>query len=146
MQLVSGKVDYTVREPSIVLMFTANACIKRNGELVMGAGNAKALSKAVPGISKAFGDAVGQSPRRHCHMVTHDAQLFMSFRTKENWMNPSNEQLLMQSALELQAWAIRNPGLTFCLPAPGINHGGMDWNTVYGIIQGLPHNVVVYKA
>ena len=146
MKVVDARIDYNFEpETPVVLMFTANNVITQRGALVMGAGNALACKQAMPGIDFVFGEMVQQYPEKHVQLKVIGMKVIGMFRTKNHWNEPSTIELVRQSAKELEHLALEHRQFTFCLPAPAIGCGGLDWGAVRYELSGLPDNVIVFK-
>lgn len=149
MKLIKGLIDYTIsNQPTTVILFTANSVVKNNGELVMGAGNAKAARDNFIGSAKTFGNLVTLDRGRHVHVVqVPNRNVFLGcFRTKEHYKDNTKQETLTRSIQELQYLANNNPQYTFLLPAPAIGRGGMAWDAVRPQLECLPDNVYVVKG
>lgn len=133
-------------QPRHMVMFTANSVVKVNGELVMGAGNAKACKLAHPTSPKLFGELNRTNPDKRVYILKCGLGALASFQTKLDWKNPAPEWLLDESITVLQQLAEKYPAWTFHLPCPAINHGGMSADVVLPKLAVLPNNVLVYKA
>lgn len=126
-----------------VYFFTANSVVGKNG-LIMGAGNALAVKKAysklpfdiAPKIRHKFG-VIFQQLRLH--------QFVGAFQTKYHWRDSSPIELVEYSTKKLIDIAINRSNITFHLPFPAINNGGLDYNEVLKIVDKLPDNVILYK-
>src|SRR5688572_8080942 len=81
---------------------TTNGIVKKNGELVMGAGIALAFKNRWPHVAAYLGDKV-KKYGNHCHHVVIDVSQtnVVSFPTKHHWHDPSELELIKRSALEL---------------------------------------------
>lgn len=136
---------YTYQLPkNTVHFFTANNVVKGNGELVMGAGNALAVKKAIPNAPKVFGGMVKAEPDKRIHLAKYGDGILGSFQTKENWRNPTPLNVLIESIDALKELATKETAWEFHLPCPAVSNGGMDIKQVLKLIEVLPDNVIIY--
>jgi O-acetyl-ADP-ribose deacetylase (regulator of RNase III) len=147
-----AKVD--ILSPAILktadaICFTSNGIVKSNGELVMGAGVAKAFKERWPILPAIIGSMVKHSGNR-VYQVRYDVSNWLhlvSFPTKHHWNNPSDLALIKKSARELVELANQLNWTKVYLPRPGVGLGGLDWNVVKAAIEPLLDDrfTVVYK-
>lgn len=124
-------------------MFTSNHIIKKDGELVMGAGNALAFKKAYPLSPAMLAKCITSRPSDNIHFMFYDSGLIGSFKTKEHWANPSTLDIIKESVYELSVLA-EPSNHTYHLPFPGIGKGGLSREEVEPLLQELPDNVLIY--
>lgn len=149
MILVKGMLQYTKGDVGRnIFMFTANSTLKKNGALVMGAGNAKAVRDLYVGIDKLFGNYLKQHSVRTygVKILRFGNQYIGAFQTKRNWVYNTEIELLEYSTRKLAYIANNHPSYTFHLPYPAISNGGLKVADVQPIIDKyeLPDNVIVY--
>lgn len=145
MILKNELLQYTPNIPMYhVYFFTANNTVKKNGELVMGAGNALAAKNLHPNVAKMFGTKVKAHPNKRTHSMWMGEGHLASFQTKEHWRNPSPIHIVKESIMKLAQEAEIHDDLTFHLPMPGVNHGKLSVADVLEWLQALPDNVIVY--
>ena len=128
-----------------IVVFTANQVVKRNGELVMGAGNAKAARDSIEGSAMMFGKALKDNrfltiPFSRKGGVTNLAALV----TKQHFKDPSNLEFVIESLRKLYHWAVTHPSYTIHLPYPAIGFGGLTRTQLDPILKHMPNNVLVY--
>lgn len=116
------------------ICFTSNGVVKANGDLVMGAGVAKQFRDKFPGLAKMIG-ARRRVLGQHVHFWAGKANGYnrpdlVSFPTKNDWRDPSDIQLIKQSAEELMHMADVRKWQKVYLPRPGIGLGGLSWDKV----------------
>lgn len=129
-----------------VYLFTANHTIKSNGELVMGAGAAKAVKNRYHHSPAAFGALVKGTPQAPVHVYKEGNGLLASFQTKEHWSKPSTLELVTASTKRLYAFAELAPDWVFHMNYPAIGYGGLSFEEVNPILEILPDNVILYKV
>ncbi len=145
MKLIKGYIDYSKPiEPNHVVYFTANSTIKKNGELVMGAGNALACKKACPDAPKRFGNWIHSYCEFRILHIPYGEGFLGAFQTKLDWKEPTPLDLLTDSIDALDHFSRKSNNLTFHLPCPAIGYGGMQFETVVELLKVLPDNVLVY--
>lgn len=121
------------------LCFTSNGVVKSNGELVMGAGVARAFKIRFPGVAASAGERVRASGNV-CQMVDNwlvepdiRSGFFMplvAFPTKHHWRSKSSMNLILKSAHELMSWVDEHKLSNVYLPRPGVGLGGLQWERV----------------
>ncbi len=116
---------------------TTNGIIKNNGELVMGAGIALQAKQRFPAIPRKLADAV--KIYGNCTMYLTKERLF-SFPTKHNWCDPSDIDLIAESALQLVGLTNRLNFTQVYLPKPGCANGQLSWPKVNTVISGVLDN------
>lgn len=128
------------------LGFTANSIVKRDGSLVMGAGNAKTVRDKWVGIDKVFGKLVKKGSRDGVYLIVADpnTRLF-AFQTKLHYKDKSPLHLIERGVKMLTAAASKDGSKLFALPFPGISHGGLSRDVVLELIEELPNNVHVWE-
>lgn len=119
--------------------FTGNNTKRYGGRLVMGVGAAKQVRDSYPGID---GKITTDKPVTFTSIT--EAQIIGWFQVKSYWHQPADLKLIKESAALLSYYALQRPDLVFHLNAPGVGYGSLDWGTVYGVIQHMPDNVLVY--
>ena len=132
------------------ICFTSNGVVKANGELVMGAGVAKAFREEFD-----IGDIAGQCVRENgnvCQIITDvhrvagegfDSTTVVAFPTKHHWRDPSDINLIKQSAEQLMELVDQMGWKLVALPFPGIGCGGLDKNAIKQILISILDDRVV---
>ena len=117
---------------------TTNGVVKRNGELVMGAGVAKAFADKFTNISfvlgykvKKYGNHVFQAG------YYHNKTAVLSFPTKHHYSAKADLDLIIQSANRLVKWANQNNAKSIIIPSPGTGLGGLDKTVVYDALSNI---------
>lgn len=142
MNLINKLINYKkVWGSKDVVFFTANQVVKRNGALVMGAGNAKAARDSVKGADMAFGKKLGT--KRVCTIKFKNIHLG-AFVTKTHFKGKSNINFVRLSIKVLYELATINPDWTFHLPYPAIGYGGLTREQLDPSMKCLPSNVLIY--
>lgn len=127
------------------ICFTSNGVVKQNGELVMGAGIAKAFRDRFPSIARDFGHDVtsnGNHVYRHRYALNKAMSKHIwvfSFPTKDDWRDKSSMELITQSASELLL-ETSNSAMAWnrvYLTRPGCGLGGLAWSDVKEAIAGI---------
>jgi hypothetical protein len=111
---------------------TTNMIVKDNGELVMGAGIAKAFASKFSQLPKIWGEAalnIKKSRLKSNIIVTKwsDNLSLVSFPTKYDFKDKSNIELIESSVIQLYVVTIALGWKKVLLPRPGCNNGGLDW-------------------
>jgi hypothetical protein len=114
------------------LGFTANARRSRFGDLIMGAGAAKKVADAYPGVPRALGVAVGamKVPDYLLAFAEVDDQWFFALQTKRHWKDEYGNvtydmaDLARRSLEALNQYADEHPDMNFVVNCPLIGLGG----------------------
>ncbi len=142
MILVDKLLDYSLKyKKSDVLFFTANQVVKHNGELVMGAGNAKAARDAIRGSAMAFGE---QLMGRRLLILKVGKVKLGALVTKVHFRDSSDLKFVIKSINKLRKHANNNPEVTYHVPYPAIGFGGLTKSQLDVHVSRLPDNVLIY--
>ena len=123
---------------------TTNSIVKRNGELVMGAGNAKVASNKFKHLPKFFGDRIVNDGLVGKFYGIIKCGKYFAFQTKRHYKDKSDIRDVYESIMMLKDIAERNVDKTFAIPFPAISNGGLKREDVEGYLTCLPDNVFVY--
>lgn len=129
-------------KPSAICV-TTNGVVKANGELVMGAGVAKAFNDKFNGIALLLGQKVskfGNHVYHACKYIPKNSDLevsLLSFPTKHDWRDKADINLIKQSALRLVKWANQTGATKIYIPSPGTGFGGLDKSIVYNVLNDI---------
>jgi len=119
---------------------TTNACLRQNGKLVMGAGNALEARNRFPGIDLVLGGYIKLYGNRCFRLPKWQ---IITFPTKNNWKDLSSFELIQQSCKQLIEILDKFKIDEVFLPKPGCGHGGRSWKAVKELISPLLDNRVV---
>lgn len=133
------------------ICFTSNGILKRNGELVMGAGVAKAFSDKMPLIARDAGKCVNkngnvcQEVGKYFHSNKSKVYTIsvVAFPTKNHWKDKSDIDLIIRSARRLREMIEQNNWKAVALPRPGVLNGGLEWGFVRDKLEPILDNRVV---
>lgn len=146
MHLIHGLLNYSANWalPDIVF-FTSNQIVKRNGELVMGAGNAKAARDAIPNAAYIMGQAFRLKGQQvYAELVCAPSQYLGAFATKQHYKDNSSLEFVLESLKLLTEHAVANPTFRLHIPYPAIGNGGLTRQILDPYVFALPDNVYVY--
>lgn len=111
------------------LVITTNSTLKRNGEIVMGAGCAKEAAEMFPELPRLLGKrwefnahSLGVWPDFH-----HGSAVIVTFPTKNQWWDKSDLSLIAQNALDLEHEATVRKWSKVVMPRLGCGYGGLSW-------------------
>lgn len=130
---------------------TTNGIVKNNGELVMGAGIAKAISKKYPNIAKILGGKVKATGKnivfKGVEAKDNKGTYILSFPTKNDYRDKSSLELIRTSAIRLKYLADVHELKNIVLPCPGIGCGGLDMKEVVELLGTIfdERFTIVYK-
>jgi len=129
---ISGNLFNPPLEKVDAICITTNGVVKKNGELVMGAGVAKQAANKVPALPKIWGNYVAVQGN-HVYWYTTRKFFpiipitFVSFPTKQDWRDKSDISLIKQSCLELVKLSDNMQWKKVLLTRPGCGLGGLNW-------------------
>jgi uncharacterized protein YeaO (DUF488 family) len=123
-----------IKDKYNVICFTANSIVKKDGALVMGAGNAKAFRDKFSGIDKKFGSV---SQNFGFKVIEFNGVKIGAFQTKVNYKDPSTKEIISNSVKELKRYIKENPRERIALCYPGISNGGLTKEEVRPLLKGL---------
>lgn len=149
-------------ESKVDFFVTTNRVIKRNGELVMGAGVAKQARDLWPHLPSDFGKAITifhkdkatyfLLPPVKVVPLPKEAKVtdwqVGAIQTKINWRDPSPLQLVQASIRHLESYGVQQytksgTRILHCV-LPGIGKGGLDFWTVLNFCKDIPLNVTFW--
>ena len=125
------------------ICFTSNGVIKSNGDLVMGGGVAKTFAEKYPWLPVQMGRMVKLRGNVPCLMLTNPTTLgtlkpaIISFPTKHHYKDPSDLDLIAQSAKKLVGITNDRKFAHVAIPYPGIGLGGLDKKAVKEVISPI---------
>lgn len=121
---------------------TTNNVVKKNGELVMGAGVAKEFAHKYPWLPKNWGGRVlkhtarypGDHPTIFITLMQKKPHL-VYFGTKYDWNDYSDIELIANAAQGLSMLSEVLDWTSVLLPRPGCDNGGLEWKEVEARIK-----------
>lgn len=136
-----------------LFLFTGNAALNGEGELVMGRGLAWEVKTKFPFLPKVFGEMIGINnsmltyglliPKHH---VQARASRIGVFQVKNHWKQDAKLSLIQSSVNHLINYLAMFPGMTsIALNFPGIGNGRLKREDVLPIVQRLPDCVQVWE-
>ena len=147
MKLIKSLIDYTEEWalPNIYF-FTANQIVRSNGELVMGAGNAKAARDGVKHSARIMGAAFKtHGCLVYCARMSMSTEKYLgALTTKKHFKDNSELEFVKESLRQLYHMAKINPTLIFHVPYPAIGRGGLTRDVLDEYVFKLPDNVYIY--
>ena len=124
-----------------VIGFTANSMVKKDGRLVMGAGNAMIVKDLFKDIDKDFGVMVLGSEfgtlvvERTGPFDNVNIIKIMAFQSKVKFYEKSTIELILASSKSLEEYMDANPKEQIAMPIPGVGLGGLKSK---GVLKILP--------
>lgn len=120
---------------------TTNGMVRNNGYAVMGRGVALSAKNNFPGIDRTLGRKL-RATGNHAYnlgIYGHGGRQMtvLTMPTKNDWRNPSDLNLIRQSAYELVKLADEHGLTTVYMPRPGCQNGRLSWNMVQAVIQDI---------
>ena len=139
MREVRGNIWDHLNKTNIVICITTNGFVKKNGECVMGKGNALEPTKVYPNVRKILGELITSNG----NIVQPIINNLIAFPVKHNWYEDADIELIIKSANSLKEIAEKNKEIFFLLPYPGCGNGNLEWDFVKSKIDSiLPDNVL----
>lgn len=118
--------------PADVYCITTNGIRNGAGHLVMGAGLAKQAATKYPALPILLGwwlESYGNTP---CYVPSAG---IVSLPTKHNWTDPSDLELIVQSATAIALLARLHRWSIVASVRPGCGLGNLKWNDVKPILE-----------
>ena len=115
--------DLWEANPNFIRCITTNGTVKRNGDLVMGRGNALQALRRYPGIQTILGHHVKSSGNKVCYLLDFN---IASFPVKHDWHEKADIQLIKTSCIQLNE-LLNNLNRSAVLPRPGCSNGRLNW-------------------
>jgi len=134
---------YTKAEVYDYLCFTSNSTLKSNNNLVMGKGNALAMSNLYPKLSKELGKEIANLSEYNI-MVSKKYKA-IAIQTKDDWMNDSTLEMVERSIEAIFKFAKENPKKKIGMPIPGISNGGLSIFEVIPLLLNKPDNIDIWR-
>jgi len=134
-----------VDHPSLYVV-TTNAFIKKNGDLVMGAGAAQQAVNGLPTIARECAKVITHGETYGFRIVrrpTDTHRGFGIFQVKRFWMEDADTKLIEISAGSLIAYAINHSGVSIRMNYPGIGNGKLSKEEVAPLIDELANYVTI---
>lgn len=129
-------------------VFTSNANIKGNRELVMGAGSAKVCKLTHDGLALELGKKVKMYQkntfRKEYGVMVSLTHSVVALQTKYDWNDKSPIALVEASLAKFKRLANMNQNSIFHMPIPGMGCGGLVLEDVLEPLLSLPYNVRIY--
>ena len=120
---------------------TTNGIVKKDGSLVMGAGNAKLFSNRYPELAKVLGNKIKSSGKnivfKGVEAKDNQGTYILSFPTKEDYRSKSNKELIRRSAIRLKYLADIHKLNNIIIPCPGIGCGGLNKADVINLLKDI---------
>ena len=132
-KLEAGDMFSRLGRPNEMVIVTANASVKVNGELVMGRGAAKTATTLIPGLAKECGRWVKDAGEFYGFLPVFDD--LGLFQVKHHWFDRADISLIGKSCLSLAEYMREFPVLTYNLNFPGVGNGGMSVMEVVPVLD-----------
>ena len=120
---------------------TTNGIVKKNGELVMGAGIAKAMANKYPDLAKVLGKKVNTTGKnivfKGIEAKDNNGTYVLSFPTKNDYRSKSDLELIRRSAIRLKYLADIHKLNNIIIPYPGIGCGGLKKADVVNLLKDI---------
>lgn len=119
---------FEIRRNYDAICCTTNAVVKSNGELVMGAGVAKAFSEHYPWLAHNWGQRVKKYPDIDVFVtLMRSKPHLIYFRTKNHYKDKSRVDDVESAIFNLVDLTNRIGWKKVLLPRPGCGYGELDW-------------------
>ena len=114
-----------------VVCVTTNGIVKTNGELVMGAGVAKAFATRYPDMPQVLGKKVNANGNIVYQGGEDKGTAILSFPTKNHFKDKADLNLIIKSAKRLLSFANKKQWKKIIIPSPGTGLGALSKEEVY---------------
>jgi len=124
-----------------IIVINTNGMVKNNGDCVMGRGNALALAKLYPSAPSKLGGKILANGNIVQTIFVVGKITFVAFPVKYNWWEKADLDLIERSKVQL----LEKYGddTLVVLMRPGCGNGGLSWDYVRVVFDGLPDNYMV---
>lgn len=139
--IINGKIKYGAGSYEDIQFATVNRVVKRNGQLVMGAGNAKACAEAYPSAPRTFAKYLHKN---RATVLECDGRLLGALVTKDHFKDKSDLGKVIAAITDLHDLALEYDEYTLHVPYPAIGLGGLTREQLDPYVLALPDNVLVY--
>jgi len=116
---------------------TTNGLTNTKGELIMGKGLALQFKERFPYLPYYFGRNVLEHGNQVFYIKHFSDPTIFSFPTKHHWRNPSDINLIKQSAIQLANHVTLLKLKKVLLTRPGTGLGGLLWEQVKPVIESI---------
>lgn len=120
--------------PASPVCITTNGIIKKNGQLVMGAGIALQAKMQFPNLPYKLANLVRDYGN---HVFYLDEENLFSFPTKNDWRDKSDIDLITNSCMQLVGLSTKFGFTQVYLPKPGCANGQLSWPAVDKVISEI---------
>ena len=118
------------------ICITTNGTVKKNGECVMGRGNALTAKEIYPDLPKIIGDGIERLGNR---VFWFEKYRLFTFPVKHNYYEKADMNLIKRSIDQLTGlMAYYEIEEKVYLPRPGCYNGKLNWNDVKKELDQLP--------
>lgn len=136
----AGSLFYIPQNEHEAAVVTTNGVIRKNGDAVLGKGQALEAKKLFPGMEQQLGEYLRKYGNRTFYMgarqVGDHLTSVVTFPTKHHYRDNSDLDLIMRSAIQLKEIAAKFRLSKVYLPSVGCGLGGLDYaNQVRPILQ-----------
>lgn len=121
-----------------VVGFSANAVITRDGDLVMGAGAARRIKNAYPGIERILGEAIGVfglAPDYYLQPASYGRTRILAYQVKRDWRESGDFALTRESLTRLAEWSRANGPVVVNCPLIGAGGWGSRSDEVFEMVE-----------
>lgn len=139
MKEITGDMWVYLERKKFFILVTTNGYVKKNGECVMGRGNALEAAEKFPELPL----LLGKSIKQRGNVVSLLTNQIMSFPVKNVWWEKADKKLIKQSVQQLETIAEKHPDWRFVLPRPGCGNGKVRYEDIRPLLKVLPDNVYV---
>lgn len=135
--------EYAEQECPEVLVCTINQIVRANGELVMGAGIAKAFRDKYRGLAAAWGAQTKYKESGVIYSISDCTEFLVGFPTKYDWKDKSDIELIKKSLKELEQMVDDFSFDSVLMTRPGCGNGGFEWSEIRPLLKHLDERYIV---
>ena len=140
MKVIKGDIFSYIGKADAICV-TTNGIVKKDGSLVMGAGNAKLFSNRYPELAKVLGNKIKSSGKnivfKGVEAKDNQGTYILSFPTKNDYRSKSDLELIRISAIRLKYLADIHKLNNIIIPCPGIGCGGLKKADVINLLKDI---------
>lgn len=147
-QILNGNAFFHCHEGDVICTTTNGQC-KKDGNAVMGAGNAKFVKETFPGVDRKLGDLLKTHGNRAFRLGNYQYKgkgiVLATFPTKNKWEDDSDLDLIETSASQLLEMANKFGWKKIYVPIPGCGNGNLKWSMVKPKLAKLDERFIVFS-
>ncbi len=114
---------------------STNGFVKKNGEAVMGRGNAYQFNLRYLNARKKLGELIRMKGNNVNTLQDTANFTYLTFPVKHNWYEQADIELIKRSCMQVKALLKENDKVL--LPRPGCGNGGLKWCEIKPLLEDI---------